>query len=107
MKASNIVNCSRINLASKAFPSQNDNITHHATVPLKSGQEQFGILNVASPNTEIYSDEDLELLESVAFQLGSAIKRIYLTSEGPLNHCVLLDSPKTIEEKLGLCPSLF
>ena len=48
-------------------------------VPLKSGQEQFGILNVASPNTEIYSDEDLELLESVAFQLGSAIKRIYLT----------------------------
>ncbi|MBD6951789.1 GAF domain-containing protein, partial [Staphylococcus aureus] len=47
MKASNIVNCSRINLASKAFPSQNDNITHHATVPLKSGQEQFGILNVA------------------------------------------------------------
>ncbi|MEI5743715.1 histidine kinase, partial [Staphylococcus aureus] len=31
------------------------------------------------PNTEIYSDEDLELLESVAFQLGSAIKRIYLT----------------------------
>ncbi len=26
-----------------------------------------------------YSDEDLELLESVAFQLGSAIKRIYLT----------------------------
>ncbi|HGO3192744.1 TPA: GAF domain-containing sensor histidine kinase [Staphylococcus aureus] len=79
MKASNIVNCSRINLASKAFPSQNDNITHHATVPLKSGQEQFGILNVASPNTEIYSDEDLELLESVAFQLGSAIKRIYLT----------------------------
>ena len=42
-------------------------------------QEQFGILNVASPNTEIYSDEDLELLESVAFQLGSAIKRIYLT----------------------------
>ncbi|WP_256075433.1 twin-arginine translocation signal domain-containing protein, partial [Staphylococcus aureus] len=48
-----IVNCSRINLASKAFPSQNDNITHHATVPLKSGQELFGILNVASPYTEI------------------------------------------------------
>ena len=53
LMASNIVNCSRINLPLKAFPSQNDNITHHATVPLKSGQEQFGILNVASPNTEI------------------------------------------------------
>ncbi|EHJ09091.1 GAF domain-containing sensor histidine kinase [Staphylococcus simiae] len=78
-KASNIVNCSRINLASKALPNQNNDVTHHATVPLKSGSEQFGILNVASPNTERYSDEDLELLESVAFQLGSAIKRIFLT----------------------------
>ena len=26
-----------------------------------------------------YSEEDLELLESVAFQIGSAIKRILLT----------------------------
>ncbi len=50
------------------------------TYHLNPGQEQFGILNVASPNTEIYSDEDLELLESVAFQLGSAIKRIYLNN---------------------------
>lgn len=81
INASNIINCSRINLAAKAKPDETDHITHHATVPLKSGQEQFGLLNVASPNTVKYSDEDLELLESVAFQLGSAIKRIYLTDK--------------------------
>ena len=39
------------------------------------------MLNVASPNKEHYSEEDLELLESVAFQIGSAIKRIQLTNK--------------------------
>jgi GAF domain-containing protein len=38
--------------------------------------EQFGLLNVATPNKSHYSQEDLALLESVAFQIGSAIKRI-------------------------------
>lgn len=38
------------------------------------GSERFGLLNVASPNKEHYSEEDLELLESVAFQIGSAYK---------------------------------
>ncbi|MCS4487145.1 GAF domain-containing sensor histidine kinase [Staphylococcus americanisciuri] len=80
-KASNIISCSRINLASREYETETENITHHATVPLKSGSEQFGLLNVATPYTQHYSDEDLELLESVAFQIGSAIKRIDLTNQ--------------------------
>ncbi|WP_341776306.1 GAF domain-containing sensor histidine kinase [Staphylococcus hyicus] len=80
-KASNIINCSRINLASQEFIDDTEDITHHATVPLRSGNEQFGLLNVATPHTTHYSDEDLELLESVAFQIGSAIKRIFLTDQ--------------------------
>ena len=48
---------------------------------MQSGSERFGLLNVASPNKEHYSEEDLELLESVAFQIGSAIKRIQLTNK--------------------------
>lgn len=78
-KASNIINCSRINLANHTYQEETDDITHHATVPLRSGEEQFGLLNVASPNKKHYSEQDLELLESVAFQIGSAIKRILLT----------------------------
>ena len=50
-------------------------------MPLQSGQEKFGILNVASKNTISFSEEDLALLESVAFQVGSAIKRILLVNE--------------------------
>lgn len=78
-KASNIINCSRINLANRAHHEETDGITHHATVPLRSGEEQFGLLNVATPHKVHYNEEDLALLESVAFQIGSAIKRIMLT----------------------------
>ena len=45
------------------------------------GTEQYGLLNVASPYTTRYSEQDLALLESVALQIGSAIKRIYLTDQ--------------------------
>ncbi|TDM41468.1 GAF domain-containing sensor histidine kinase [Macrococcoides goetzii] len=80
-KASNIITCSRIVKANKQYSDKTGGITHHATVPLQSGAERFGLLNVATPNTKIYSEEDLALLESVAFQIGSAIKRIYLTEK--------------------------
>ncbi len=53
-------------------------ITHHATVPLSAGKERFGILNVASPNKTHFTDEELALLEAVAYQIGTAIKRIKL-----------------------------
>lgn len=80
-KASNIIECQRIEAALEANVGDPAGITHHATVPLQSGDERFGILNVASANTVSFSDEELELLESVAFQMGSAIKRIYLTKQ--------------------------
>jgi hypothetical protein len=46
-KASNIINCSRINLATIAhYHEETDGITHHATVPLRSGEEQFGLYSM-------------------------------------------------------------
>lgn len=80
-KATNIIDCQRIESAIEAKCGDTEGITKHATVPLQSGHERFGILNVASKNTVSFSDEELDLLESVAFQLGSAIKRIHLTNE--------------------------
>jgi two-component system, NarL family, sensor kinase len=80
-RASNIIECQRIESAIEAEIGDPEGITHHATVPLQSGQEKFGILNVASKNTIRFSEEELELLESVAFQLGSAIKRTLLVNE--------------------------
>jgi two-component system NarL family sensor kinase len=80
-KASNIIECQRIESAIAANVGDHEGITHHATVPLQSGQERFGVLNVASKDTVRFSEEDLALLESVAFQMGSAIKRILLTKQ--------------------------
>lgn len=79
-RASNIIECQRIEAAVEEH-EDNAGITHHSTVPLQVGNERFGILNVASSHTVRFSAEDLELLESVAFQMGSAIKRIYLTKQ--------------------------
>ncbi len=80
-RASNIIECQRIESAIDEQNGDTEGITHHATVPLQSGQERFGLLNVASKNTVRFSEEELDLLESVAFQMGSAIKRIHLTNE--------------------------
>lgn len=80
-KASNIIECQRIESAIESNVGDHEGITYHATVPLQSGTERFGILNVASRNTTLFSEGELDFLESVAFQLGSAIKRIQLVNE--------------------------
>lgn len=79
-QATNIFVCSRLEKAKRAFPGENNGITHHATVPLISGEESFGLLNIASPGREEYDKDELDLLESVAFQIGSTLKRLELTA---------------------------
>ena len=78
--ATNIFVCSRLEQARNEYPNENNGITHHATVPLISGDESFGLLNVASPYRERFAKDELDLLESVAFQIGSTLKRIELTT---------------------------
>ncbi|CAD2081258.1 GAF domain-containing sensor histidine kinase [Jeotgalicoccus meleagridis] len=79
VKATNIVACSRLERAARSEKDSNNHITHHATVPLFSGSENFGLLNVATPYTKEFQQDELDLLESVAFQLGSSLKRLDLT----------------------------
>ena len=79
--ATNIFVCSRLEKARMDYPGENMGITHHATVPLISGEESFGLLNVASPYREQFTQDELDLLESVAFQIGSTLKRIELTAQ--------------------------
>lgn len=80
-KASNIIACQRIENSISEGTGDHGNITHHATVPLQSGVERFGLLNIAAPDRERFTADELALLESVAFQIGSAIKRIGLTRQ--------------------------
>jgi signal transduction histidine kinase len=76
--AVNIINCKRIEDAIKYKWGDTEGIVHHATVPLKAGGEFFGVLNVAAPGKQSFSDEELALLQSVAYQIGTAVKRTKL-----------------------------
>ncbi|MFE0554367.1 GAF domain-containing sensor histidine kinase [Paenibacillus sp. NPDC058910] len=76
--AVNILNCKRLDNAVRYQWGVTEGITHHATVPLRSGSRRFGVLNVAAPGKLHFTKEELALLESVAYQIGSAIERMRL-----------------------------
>ncbi|MBM7571611.1 GAF domain-containing sensor histidine kinase [Aquibacillus albus] len=75
-KATSIIGCKRIEKSISAGQSDTNGITHHATVPLKTPSNYFGLLNVAAPNKLSYDQAELDLLEAIALQIGSAIDRI-------------------------------
>ncbi|MBM7702748.1 GAF domain-containing sensor histidine kinase [Metabacillus iocasae] len=80
-RATNIIECKRIEDAIELNWGDTEGITHHATVPLRAGKEAFGLLNVASPHKVHFSDDELVLLEGVAYQIGTAIKRVTLAKK--------------------------
>ncbi|MEC1732160.1 GAF domain-containing sensor histidine kinase [Bacillus mojavensis] len=75
-KAANIMNCKRIESAEELHCFDTEGITHHATVPLEDGDRRFGLLNVAAAGKTLFDEEELHLLEAVAFQIGTAIQRM-------------------------------
>ncbi|PQP82981.1 hypothetical protein C0Q44_16600 [Paenibacillus sp. PCH8] len=76
--AVNIINCKRLENAVDFQWGDTQGITHHATVPLRSGDKMLGLLNVAAPAKAHFSDSELALLQSVAYQIGSAMERMRL-----------------------------
>ncbi len=77
-RAANILNCKRIEDATALRRGDTGGLTHHATIPLRSGDDLFGILNVGAPGKTSFSEEELSLLQSVALQIGTAAHRIRL-----------------------------
>ena len=76
-RAVNIIECKRINNAIE----YNWGYGGHSSScygSFKSWGEKFGVLNVASPGKTHFSEEELVLLQSVAFQIGTALKRTKL-----------------------------
>ncbi|SFC36116.1 two-component system, NarL family, sensor kinase [Bacillus sp. 491mf] len=80
-KATNIIECKRIEDAIEYEWGETESITHHATIPLQAGGERFGLLNVASPHKTHFAEEELALLEAIAFQIGTTIQRIRLVEK--------------------------
>jgi two-component system, NarL family, sensor kinase len=80
-KATNIIACKRIEDAVQYKWGETLGLTHHASVPLRAGDEKFGILNVGSPHKTFFLPEELALLESIAYQIGTALKRLKLAQK--------------------------
>jgi signal transduction histidine kinase len=76
--AVNIIECKRLENAIEFNWGDTKGIRHHATVPLKAGEETFGLLNVAAPGKESFNEKELALLQSVAYQISTAVKRTKL-----------------------------
>ncbi len=77
-RAVNIIECTRLACAIEQRLGDTEGISHHATVPLAAGGDRFGLLNVAEAGRERFTAEELELLQAVAYQIGTAIKRVKL-----------------------------
>ncbi|WP_066174150.1 GAF domain-containing sensor histidine kinase [Bacillus marinisedimentorum] len=77
-EAVNIIECKRIEDAIAGRIGDTAGITHHATVPIKAGEEKFGLLNVAAPHKTHFTTEELALLEAVSLQIGTAVNRMKL-----------------------------
>lgn len=75
--AINIVQCSRLAEAS----GDRRGLEFHASVPLRSEDQNIGILNVASRGSDRFTPEVLQLLGSVGYQLGTAIERVRLARQ--------------------------
>ncbi|MFM9279971.1 GAF domain-containing sensor histidine kinase [Paenibacillus jiagnxiensis] len=76
--AVNILNCKRLEDAEEQRTADTGGITHHATVPLRSAERSYGLMNVAAPGKNHFTDSELALLQSVALQIGGALERIRL-----------------------------
>ncbi|MCG3208477.1 MAG: hypothetical protein FOGNACKC_02082 [Anaerolineae bacterium] len=72
--AFNEVRCSRLQNA----PGERHELAVHASAPLRAGDEILGILNVAAPDWESFSEEALILLANVGSQIGIALERARL-----------------------------
>lgn len=73
-KAVNMVRCSRLRHA----VGDKWGLAQHASVPLRSGDEMLGILNVATKEWSHFSQADLQLLSAAGSMLGTAIARAQL-----------------------------
>ncbi|MDF2960783.1 MAG: histidine kinase [Paenibacillus sp.] len=76
--AVNILSCKRLEDATELRRGDTCGITHHATIPLRAGERLLGVMNVGAPGKSRFTEEELALLQAVAFQIGSAIERTRL-----------------------------
>ncbi len=77
-----VMECSRLR---PAVLQRATDLTHglayHASIPLYFQDKPLGILNVTGPSWRRLTDEELRLLSTIAYQVGTAIERARLADE--------------------------
>ncbi len=77
-----LIECSRLQPAVlQQAIDQTQGLAYHASIPLYFQDEPLGIINVASPAWRRLTDEELNLLSTIAYQVGIAIERARLADK--------------------------
>lgn len=74
--AVNMIECQRLERVEENDWGSTCGITHHATIPIRAGSEIYGLINVASPEKDHFTSQELEILETIALQVGATVSRI-------------------------------
>jgi len=77
-QAVNHVKCIRLKQAVTDRMGETRGLTHHASIPLTIRGKKIGLLNLASPGRHRFHEDDLILLETIAYQIGAAVERTRL-----------------------------
>lgn len=80
-EAVNHVKCARLKKAVKQSLGETGGLSHHASIPLIVSGRKLGLLNLASTGKKTFDEDELVLLETVAYQMGVAIERYKLQEE--------------------------
>ena len=73
-----VVECSRLRAALATERGATEGLRWHASIPLMFGDRQLGIMNVASKTWRKLTRRELDLLSTIASQVGVAIERARL-----------------------------
>jgi two-component system NarL family sensor kinase len=78
-----VIECSRLRPAVQAHRAeQTAGLQAHASIPLYFQDKPLGIMNVAGPDWRRLSRAELELLSTIAYQVGIAVERARLAEAG-------------------------
>lgn len=73
-RVTNILDCERLN-KTNIYKS----VKHiHATIPLKSGEKIFGLMNLVGLDKDLFTEEELETFFAIGNQIGTALERTRL-----------------------------
>ncbi|MGH9330434.1 MAG: GAF domain-containing protein [Vicinamibacterales bacterium] len=77
-----VMECSRLRAAVAAHDrARTHGLRYHASIPLYFGDRPLGIMNVAAPAWRKLTTRELDLLSTIASQVGVAIERARLAGE--------------------------